>query len=76
MGVNCPQLTQLEPATSLKGTTMKKSEGRIFTTHAGSLPRPDGLVELLAEIQSLGMSRSVLMTAEQMRHVDRSSSRT
>ncbi len=29
---------------------MKKSEGRIFTTHTGSLPRPDGLVELLASV--------------------------
>lgn len=29
---------------------MKQSEGRIFTTHAGSLPRPDGLVDLLASV--------------------------
>ena len=29
---------------------MKHSEGRIFTTHCGSLPRPDGLVELLASV--------------------------
>ena len=29
---------------------MKHSEGRIFTTHTGSLPRPDGLVELLAVV--------------------------
>ena len=27
---------------------MKKSQGRIFTTHTGSLPRPDELVQLLA----------------------------
>ena len=26
---------------------MKRSESRILTTHAGSLPRPDGLVEML-----------------------------
>ena len=30
--------------------TMKRSEGRIFTTHTGSLPRPDGLVELLGAV--------------------------
>ena len=29
---------------------MKHSEGRIFTTHTGSLPRPDGLVELLGAV--------------------------
>ena len=29
---------------------MKRSEGRIFTTHTGSLPRPDGLVELLGAV--------------------------
>ena len=29
---------------------MKRSEGRIFTTHTGSLPRPEGLVELLAKV--------------------------
>ena len=29
---------------------MKQSEGRIFTTHTGSLPRPDGLVKLLAAV--------------------------
>ena len=29
---------------------MKRSESRIFTTHTGSLPRPDGLVELLAAV--------------------------
>ena len=29
---------------------MKRSEGRIFTTHTGSLPRPDALVELLAKV--------------------------
>ena len=29
---------------------MKRSEGRIYTTHTGSLPRPDGLVELLAAV--------------------------
>ena len=29
---------------------MKQSEGRIFTTHTGSLPRPDGLVELLGAV--------------------------
>ena len=29
---------------------MKLSEGRIFTTHTGSLPRPDGLVELLGRV--------------------------
>ena len=30
--------------------TMKRSEGRIFTTHTGRLPRPEGLVELLAKV--------------------------
>ena len=29
---------------------MKKSQGRIFTTHTGSLPRPDELVQLLAAV--------------------------
>ena len=29
---------------------MKRSEGRIFTTHTGSLPRPAGLVELLGAV--------------------------
>ena len=29
---------------------MKKSEGRIFTTHTGSLPCPDGLVALLGVV--------------------------
>jgi 5-methyltetrahydropteroyltriglutamate--homocysteine methyltransferase len=29
---------------------MKHSEGRIFTTHTGSLPRPGGLVELLGAV--------------------------
>ena len=29
---------------------MKRSEGRIFTTHTGSLPRPEVLVELLAKV--------------------------
>ena len=29
---------------------MKHSEGRIFTTHTGSLPRPDGLVKLLGAV--------------------------
>lgn len=29
---------------------MKRSEGRIFTTHTGSLPRPDGLVQLLGAV--------------------------
>ena len=29
---------------------MKRSEKRIFTTHTGSLPRPDALVELLAKV--------------------------
>ena len=29
---------------------MKKSQGRIFTTHPGSLPRPDELVQLLAAV--------------------------
>ncbi len=29
---------------------MKRSEGRIFTTHCGSLPRPDGLVNLLGAV--------------------------
>ena len=29
---------------------MKRSEGRIFTTHTGSLPRPGGLVELLGAV--------------------------
>ena len=29
---------------------MKRSQGRIYTTHTGSLPRPDGLVELLASV--------------------------
>ena len=32
---------------------MKRSEGRILTTHAGSLPRSDGLVKMLAD-QSRG----------------------
>ncbi len=27
---------------------MKKSDGRILTTHAGSLPRPTALVEIFA----------------------------
>ena len=27
---------------------MKRSEGRILTTHAGSLPRPEPLVQLMA----------------------------
>jgi 5-methyltetrahydropteroyltriglutamate--homocysteine methyltransferase len=34
---------------------MKRSEGRILTTHAGSLPRTDALVNLLAA-QSRGES--------------------
>ena len=29
---------------------MKLSEGRFFTTHTGSLPRPDGLIELLGRV--------------------------
>jgi len=29
---------------------MKQSQGRIFTTHTGSLPRPDELVQLLAAV--------------------------
>ena len=29
---------------------MKRSETRILTTHAGSLPRPDGLVEMLGAV--------------------------
>ena len=29
---------------------MKRSESRILTTHTGSLPRPDGLVDLLAAV--------------------------
>ena len=29
---------------------MKKSENRILTTHCGSLPRPDGLVEMLGAV--------------------------
>ena len=29
---------------------MKRSETRILTTHAGSLPRPDGLVEMLSAV--------------------------
>ena len=29
---------------------MKRSESRILTTHAGSLPRPDGLVEMLGSV--------------------------
>ena len=29
---------------------MKRSESRILTTHAGSLPRPDGLVEMLGAV--------------------------
>ena len=29
---------------------MKRSESRILTTHAGSLPRPEGLVEMLGAI--------------------------
>ena len=30
--------------------TMKRSDGRILTTHAGSLPRPEGLVEMLGAV--------------------------
>ena len=30
--------------------TMKRSETRILTTHTGSLPRPDGLVEMLSSV--------------------------
>ncbi|MCH8105087.1 MAG: delta-60 repeat domain-containing protein [Proteobacteria bacterium] len=33
---------------------MKKSEGRIFTTHTGSLPCPDGLVALLGVVATDG----------------------
>ena len=29
---------------------MKRSESRILTTHAGSLPRPDGLVDMLSAV--------------------------
>ena len=29
---------------------MKRSESRILTTHTGSLPRPDGLVDMLASV--------------------------
>ena len=29
---------------------MKRSETRILTTHTGSLPRPDGLVEMLGAV--------------------------
>ncbi len=29
---------------------MKRSEARILTTHTGSLPRPDGLVDMLAHV--------------------------
>ena len=29
---------------------MKRSETRILTTHTGSLPRPDGLVEMLSSV--------------------------
>ena len=29
---------------------MRRSETRILTTHAGSLPRPDGLVEMLGAV--------------------------
>ena len=50
MGVNCSKLAYLEPPEGHDGTAMKQSEGRIFTTHTGSLPRPDGLVELLAVV--------------------------
>ena len=34
----------------LNGETRKRSEGRIFTTHTGRLPRPHGLVELLGAV--------------------------
>ena len=40
-------IIRYEKAATL-GETMKRSEGRILTTHAGSLPRPDGLVQLMA----------------------------
>ena len=29
---------------------MKRSESRILTTHCGSLPRPDALVEMLGAV--------------------------
>ena len=29
---------------------MKRSETRILTTHTGSLPRPEGLVEMLGAV--------------------------
>ena len=50
MGMNCSKLTCLDLPETHDGTAMKHSEGRIFTTHTGSLPRPDGLVELLAVV--------------------------
>ncbi len=50
MGMNCSKLTCLDLPETHDGTAMKHSEGRIFTTHTGSLPRPDGLVEVLAVV--------------------------
>ena len=29
---------------------MKRNEGRIFTTHTGSLPRPDALTDILGSL--------------------------
>ena len=32
------------------GINMKRSESRILTTHTGSLPRPEGLVNMLGAV--------------------------
>ena len=46
---------------------MKLSETRILTTHAGSLPRPDGLVEMLGAV-SRGEPVDEATLAESARH--------
>ena len=46
---------------------MKRSETRILTTHAGSLPRPDGLVEMLGAV-ARGEPVDEAALAESARH--------
>ena len=53
---------------------MKHSEGRILTTHTGSLPRPNGLVELLAAVargESVDQSALESLAAESTLNVIR-----
>ena len=46
---------------------MKRSETRILTTHTGSLPRPDGLVEMLGAVsrgEAVDDAHQVIVAAE------------